>query len=94
MTAFWITISILIPLIISSVFIALLYFRHKKYKAFIVEHSKAVRNLTALNQSYRFHTIEAIKLRFDYDNENLFEKYPVKTTSPIISEITKEKSNV
>lgn len=74
MTAFWITISILIPLIISSVFIALLYFRHKKYKAFIVEHSKAVRNLTALNQSYRFHTIEAIKLRFDYDNENLFEQ--------------------
>lgn len=73
--------GLLIPLfllIISIVIFLILFFTHKKYKKFVINHSVALKNLCEINNNYTFKAISNFDMYHDYDNENFYDDISCK----------------
>lgn len=44
-----------------------------KYKNFVIQHSKALKQLDSINNSYHFNNIVLYDMRYSYDNENFYD---------------------
>lgn len=80
--ALLIMLSIVIPISISN----------RKYKRFVIEHSKALKNLKIINQKYSFKKVKNYDGKHSYDNENFYDN--ISTQDYLTYELINYKKKV
>ncbi len=64
-----ITLSIIITIVC-----ILIYKNNKKYKDFVIEHSKLLQNVRKINHKYQFLEVENFDMKHSYDNDVYYNK--------------------
>ena len=87
---FAILIFFVIIFVVSIVFS--LSYTSKKYERFVLEHSQALKQLTAINQAYNFKNVDSLDMCHYYDNENFY--YEISPTDYLTYQLVYIKKDV